>query len=84
MVLAILLLSLLLGHRLVDARFGMVIRAVKSNEARTRAIGFSTFRYKLAAFVIAGALGGLAGALLANQTEYSPPASCTGRGRARS
>ena len=72
-VLAILLLSLLLGHRLVDARFGMVIRAVKSNEARTRAVGFSTFRYKLTAFVIAGALGGLAGALLANQTEYVSP-----------
>jgi branched-chain amino acid transport system permease protein len=72
-VLAILLLSLLFGHRLVDARFGMVIRAVKSNEARTRAVGFPTFRYKLTAFVIAGALGGLAGALLANQTEYVSP-----------
>ena len=72
-VLAILLLSLLFGHRLVGARFGMVIRAVMSNEARARGVGFPTFRYKLAAFVIAGALGGLAGALLANQTEYVSP-----------
>jgi branched-chain amino acid transport system permease protein len=69
-----LLLALLwLGHRLVHARFGMVIRAAKSNEPRMRAIGFATFRYKLVAFVIAGAVGGLAGALLTNQTEYLTP-----------
>src|SRR5256712_308420 len=62
-----------LGHRLIHARFGVVIRAAKSNEPRMRAIGFATFRYKLAAFVIAGAGGGLAGALLTNQTEYLTP-----------
>jgi len=73
LVLAILILFLVLGHRLVNARFGMVIRAAKSNEPRTRAIGFSTLRYKLTAFVIAGAMCGLAGALLANQTEYLTP-----------
>jgi branched-chain amino acid transport system permease protein len=72
-VLAILLLALVFGHRLVGARFGMVIRAVRSNEARTRAVGFPTFRYKLTAFVLAGGLAGLAGALLANQTEYVSP-----------
>ena len=73
LVLAILVLLLVLGRRLVDSRFGMVIRAAKSNEPRTRAIGFSPFRYKLTAFVIAGGAGGLAGALLANQTEYLTP-----------
>ncbi|MGH7393064.1 MAG: branched-chain amino acid ABC transporter permease [Candidatus Rokuibacteriota bacterium] len=72
-VLAILLLCLLLGHRLVNARFGMAIRAVKSNEARARAIGFSPYRYKLAAFVVAGAMCGVAGALLVNHTEYLTP-----------
>jgi branched-chain amino acid transport system permease protein len=72
-VLAILVLLLALGSRLVGSRFGMVIRAAKSNEARARAIGFSPFRYKLTAFAIAGAVGGLAGALLANQTEYLTP-----------
>src|SRR3989442_7196361 len=51
----------------------MVIRAAKSIEPRARAIGFSPFRYKLTAFVIAGSAGGLAGALLANQTEYLTP-----------
>ena len=73
LVLAILVLLLVLGGRLVDSRFGMVIRASKSNEPRARAIGFSPFRYRLTAFVIAGGAGGLAGALLANQTEYLTP-----------
>jgi branched-chain amino acid transport system permease protein len=72
-VLAILALCVALGHRLVDARFGLVIRATRSNERRARAIGFSTFRYKLTAFAIAGAMCGLAGALLANHTEYITP-----------
>jgi len=73
LVLAILVLLLVAGRRLVGSRFGMVIRAAKANEPRARAIGFSTARYKLTAFVIAGATAGLAGALLANQTEYLTP-----------
>jgi branched-chain amino acid transport system permease protein len=72
-VLAILIALLTLGRRLVDSRFGMVIRAAKSNEPRARAVGFAPFRYKLTAFAIAGGAGGLAGALLANQTEYLTP-----------
>jgi branched-chain amino acid transport system permease protein len=72
-VLALLILLLWVGNRLVHARFGMVIRAAKSNEPRMRAVGFATFRYRLAAFVLAGAACGLAGALLTNQTEYLTP-----------
>ena len=72
-VLGLLVLLLWLGHRLIHARFGMVIRAARSNEPRMQAVGFATFRYKLAAFVLAGAVGGLAGALLTNQTEYLTP-----------
>jgi branched-chain amino acid transport system permease protein len=72
-VLGLLVALLWLGHRLIHARFGTVVRAARSNEARMQAIGFSTFRYKLAAFALAGAVCGLAGALLANQTEYLTP-----------
>jgi branched-chain amino acid transport system permease protein len=72
-VLGVLVLALGLGHRLVNSRFGMVVRAARSNERRTEAIGFPTFRYKLTAFALAGSLCGLAGALLANQTEYLTP-----------
>jgi branched-chain amino acid transport system permease protein len=73
LVLAVLVLVLFLVHRLVNSRFGRVIRAAKSNEARTRAIGFAPYPYRLAAFVIAGAVCGLAGALLANHTAYITP-----------
>ncbi|TMG75637.1 MAG: branched-chain amino acid ABC transporter permease [Betaproteobacteria bacterium] len=73
LVLAVLVLFLFLGHRLVNSRFGMVIRAARSNEARTRSIGFSPYPYRLAAFVIAGAMCGLAGALLVNHTAYLTP-----------
>jgi branched-chain amino acid transport system permease protein len=73
-VLALLLACMALVHRLVHSRFGMVIRAAKSNEARTRAIGFSPYLYQLAAFVISGGMCGLAGALLANHSAYIVPA----------
>jgi branched-chain amino acid transport system permease protein len=72
--LAILLVALYLLQRLVASRFGMVLRGCRQNERRLRAIGFPTFRYRLAAFVISGALAGLAGALLANSQTYVSPA----------
>ncbi|MEO8717983.1 MAG: branched-chain amino acid ABC transporter permease, partial [Burkholderiales bacterium] len=74
LVLALLLAATYLVHRLVNSRFGLVLRAAKSNEPRTRAIGFSPYPYHLAGFVIAGAICGLAGALLANHTAYIAPA----------
>jgi branched-chain amino acid transport system permease protein len=72
-VLVILLLSLFLLHRLVHARFGRVIVAIRENEARAEAIGVPVYRYRLACFVIAGAVGGLAGALLASHGKYVNP-----------
>jgi branched-chain amino acid transport system permease protein len=72
-VLALMAAALLLTHRIVNSRFGMVLRAAKSNEARALAIGFSPYPYRLAAFVISGAMGGLAGALLVNHTNYLTP-----------
>ncbi len=73
LVLTILAAVVLLVQRLVESRFGMAIRAAKSNEARSRAIGFSPYPYKLAAFVISGGICGLAGALLVNHTAYLTP-----------
>jgi branched-chain amino acid transport system permease protein len=72
-VLALLALTMLLLGRLAASRFGRVIEAIRENETRMEAIGFPTRRYKLACFVIAGAFGGLAGALLANQGSYVNP-----------
>jgi branched-chain amino acid transport system permease protein len=72
--LALLLAGVYAVWRVVNSRFGLVIQGARSNERRMRAIGFPTFRYKLVCFVIAGAMCGLAGALLANQTNYISPA----------
>ena len=72
--LALLYASIYLVWRIVNSRFGMVIQGSRSNDTRMRAIGFPTFRYKLTCFVIAGILCGLAGALLANHTDFVSPA----------
>ena len=71
---ALLLVVIFLVARLVNSRFGMVIRGATSNERRMRAIGFPIFRYRLVCFVIAGVLCGLAGILLANHTDFVSPA----------
>ncbi len=69
-----LLLALLYGlNRLVASRFGRALRAARDNEGRAQALGFSTFRYQLTAFVLAGAVAGLAGALLVNATGFVAP-----------
>jgi len=60
-------------HRLSRSRFGRVIQAIRENEARAEAIGYPVYRYKLACFVIAGAVGGLAGVLLASHGKYVNP-----------
>ncbi|HKY85653.1 MAG TPA: branched-chain amino acid ABC transporter permease [Pseudorhodoplanes sp.] len=72
--LVILMASIYLVWRLVNSRFGMVIQGSRSNDRRMRAIGFPTFRYRLACFVIAGMMCGLAGVLLANHTDFISPA----------
>jgi len=47
--------------------FGRVVAGIRVNEQRMRSLGFATFRYKLACFVIAGMLAGIAGYLAAAQ-----------------
>ena len=44
---------LYLNFRLVNSRFGRVLRAGKSNNERMNTIGYPTFRYKLVGFIIA-------------------------------
>jgi branched-chain amino acid transport system permease protein len=72
--LALLFASIYLIWRIVNSRFGLAIQGARSNDMRMRAIGFPTYRYKLTCFVIAGTLCGLAGALLANHTDFVSPA----------
>jgi len=72
-VLALMVVTYLLLQVMMDSPFGHTIRGIKVNEHRMRSLGFPTFRYKLAAFVIAGALAGLAGYLDAAQYGFVNP-----------
>ncbi|MEQ8344897.1 MAG: branched-chain amino acid ABC transporter permease [Sneathiellaceae bacterium] len=69
----VLLAAMYLVHRIVNSRFGMVLRGSKGNDARMRAIGYNTYAYRLAAYVISAAICGLAGALLGNFTNFISP-----------
>ena len=71
--LAVCALAFLFVQRLLNARFGHTLQALRENETRMAAIGFPVFRYRLAAFVLAGALGGVAGVLLVNQSGFVSP-----------
>lgn len=72
-VLAALVAAYVLLRVILAAPFGRVIRAVRLNEQRTRALGYPVRRYKLASFVIAGALAGFAGVLEAAHGGYVSP-----------
>ena len=75
--LAVLAAAFVLLRTVVASRFGRVLRGTRDNRIRMQAIGFAPFGYQLTAYVIAGALCGLAGVLLANQTEFVSPAFMT-------
>jgi branched-chain amino acid transport system permease protein len=64
----------LLCRLLLASRFGRVLRAAKGNALRAQALGFDPYPYRLVAYVIAGAIGGAAGFLFANATEFVAPA----------
>ena len=58
---------------LLRSRFGRALAGIKVSEQRMRATGFSTYPYKLAAFVISGGIAGLAGFLFAVKDGYVNP-----------
>jgi len=58
---------------LVRSRFGRALAGIRVNEQRMRAVGFATFWYKLAAFVLAAMLAGLAGFLYALKDGFVNP-----------
>ncbi len=60
-------------HRLLWSPFGRTLAGIRVNEHRMRAMGYGSYRYKLTAFTLAGALAGLAGYLWGAQTGYINP-----------
>ncbi|VVE00575.1 branched-chain amino acid ABC transporter permease [Pandoraea morbifera] len=71
---AVLCLCVWAGRRLVEARFGMVIRGARQNDRRMRALGYPTLRYKLVAYILSAMACGVAGMLYANLTHFVSPA----------
>jgi branched-chain amino acid transport system permease protein len=72
-VLAVVTLSYLLLRRITQSPFGMVLQAIRENEPRTRAIGYSVERYKMVAVMLSGLFAGLAGVLYAVQNKFAAP-----------
>lgn len=66
--------TFVLLRAVIASRFGRVLRGLKQNPERMRAIGFDPYPYLLTAYCIAGTIGGLAGFLLLNQAEFVAPA----------
>ena len=62
-----------LSIRIFRSPFGLMLRAVKSNQTRMRYMGLNTRPYMLAAFVISGMYAGLAGGLLASMDPLAGP-----------
>jgi branched-chain amino acid transport system permease protein len=71
--LATLALCVFLSWRILNSRFGMALRGAAASERRMAALGFHAYRYRLTAFVIAGVMAGLAGALWANLNRFVSP-----------
>jgi urea ABC transporter permease protein UrtC len=68
------LAATILGLRVaMTGRFGLVLAAIRENELRTQSLGHDVARRKLAAFVLAGAIAGLAGALFVMQLGFAGP-----------
>jgi branched-chain amino acid transport system permease protein len=72
-VLVVVLACLWWLNRLIQARFGQALQGIRENESRMEALGYPVFRIKLLAFVIAGVMAGLAGALLASHNQFVSP-----------
>ncbi len=72
-VLAVVTASFLLLRRVTQSPFGMVLQAIRENEPRARAIGYSVERYKIVAVMLSGLFAGLAGVLYAVQNKFAAP-----------
>jgi len=72
-VLAVVTVSFLILRRVTQSPFGMVLQAIRENEPRARAIGYSVERYKIVAVMLSGLFAGLAGVLYAVQNKFAAP-----------
>lgn len=69
--------GLIVARRIARSPVGHVLTAIRDNPQRAAAVGHAVHHYKLAAFVVAAAYGGLAGGLLGILQGYMPPEAFT-------
>ncbi len=65
--------AIVLVSTLVNSRFGLALQAARQNMRRVASLGISTFKVRLIAFVISGAVTGLAGALYTDLNRFVSP-----------
>jgi len=71
---ALLLAALWFSARLAGSGFGLALNAARQSTARVQAVGLTPYRLRLTAFVVSGAITGLAGALFADLNRFVSPA----------
>ena len=69
----LLILALYLMSRLNNSNFGLALAGARQNPERAQTVGINIFRLRLVAFVISGAVTGLAGALFADLNRFVSP-----------
>jgi branched-chain amino acid transport system permease protein len=72
-VLAMLVLSLVVVHRILRSHLGRAFEALRGSPVASDCMGVSVYRYKVYAFVISAGLAGLAGALYSYSEQYISP-----------
>lgn len=70
---AVVFVGVALMWRFTRSPFGRVLRAIKGNEERVRALGYNPYRYKVVAFLVSTAFTGLAGALYVYALAFTFP-----------
>jgi len=78
LVLLIVLVSFLILLRIVNSPFGRVLQAIRENEFRAEALGFSVVRYRVAGTVISALFATAAGGVLALWLRYVGPDTTLG------
>src|SRR6267143_70787 len=73
LVAVVFLIALLLVWRIRASAYGRALIGLRENERRMRALGYDTTRLKLSAFVLAGAIAGVGGALQAYSIRFVSP-----------
>lgn len=70
LVLACLILATLIQIKVQNSRLGRALRSIKEDELAAELSGVNTFKYRIIAFALCSAYGGLAGQLFAHGTKY--------------